>query len=101
MGKSYADAPELYREASTINHVDKNDPPVLLIHGTLDNVAPVQDSDTLSQTLKDAGVPVTYDRIKGWSHLMDFFSPISERTLWQFYNFLKRVVPSDEILASK
>jgi len=101
MGKSYADAPELYREASTISHVDKNDPPVLLIHGTLDNVAPVQDSDTLSQTLKDAGVPVTYDRIKGWSHLMDFFSPIGERTLWQCYNFLKTHVPSDEMLTSK
>jgi acetyl esterase/lipase len=100
IGKSYADAPELYREASPINHVDKNDPPVLLIHGTLDAMVPVQNSDALSQTLKEAGVPVTYDRIEGWFHVMDFFSPISERTLWQCYNFLKTHVPSDEMLES-
>ena len=101
IGKSYADAPELYREASTISHVDKNDPPVLLIHGTLDSIVPVQDSDILSQILKEAGVPVTYDRIEGWPHVMDFFSPIGERTLWQCYNFLKTHVPSDEMLTSK
>ena len=101
MGKSYADAPELYREASSTSHVDKNDPPVLLIHGTLDAMVPVQNSDTLSQTLKEAGVQFTYDRIEGWSHLMDFFSPITERTLWQCYKFLKTHVPSDEMIKSK
>ncbi len=101
IGKSYADAPELYREASTISHVDKNDPPVLLIHGTLDSQVPVEDSDILYETLKEQGVPVTYDRIDGWTHLMDFFSPISERTLWQCYKFLKTHVPSDEMLKSK
>jgi acetyl esterase/lipase len=101
IGKSYADAPELYREASTISHVDKNDPPVLLIHGTLDSQVPVEDSDILYETLKEQGVPVTYDRIDGWTHLMDFFSPISERTLWQCYNFLKTYAPSEELLASE
>jgi len=101
IGKSYADAPELYREASTISHVDKNDPPVLLIHGTVDSIVPVQNSDALSQKLKEAGVPVTYDRIEGWFHVMDFFSPISERTLWQCYKFLKTHIPSDEMLNSK
>ena len=101
IGKSYADAPELYREASTISHVDEDDPPVLLIHGTLDAMVPVQNSDTLSQTLEEAGVPVTYDRIEGWFHVMDYFSPIGERVLWQCYNFLKTHVPSDEMLESK
>ena len=101
MGKSYADAPESYREASPINHVDKDDPPVLLIHGTLDSMVPVQNSDAMSRTLKEADVPFTYDRIEGWFHVMDFFSPISERTLWQCHKFLKTPIPSDEMLKSK
>ena len=54
-----------------------------------------------ADALKEAGVPVTFDRIEGWPHVMDFFSPISERTLWQCYNFLKTHVPSDEMLKNK
>ncbi len=83
LGKSFADAPEVYREASTITHLDKADPPVLLIHGTLDGKVDVWQSDTMSRKLKEVGVPYTYDRIEGWPHVMDFFSPIGERTLWQ------------------
>ena len=67
----------------------------------MDSIVPAQNSDTLSQILKEAGVPVTYDRIEGWPHVMDFFSPIGERTLWQCYNFLKTHVPSDEMFTSK
>jgi len=101
IGKSYAEAPEAYREASTINHIDRNDPPVLLIHGTLDNIAQVWHSDTLSQQLKESGVHYNYDRIEGWPHVMDFFSPIGERTLWQCYQFLKMYLPSEKMIRSR
>ena len=95
IGKTYEEAPELYREASTITHVDKNDPPVLLIHGSLDASVPVRNSDVLTEHLEETGVIYTYDRIDGWPHVMDFFSPMHERTLWQCYYFLKMHVPSD------
>jgi dipeptidyl aminopeptidase/acylaminoacyl peptidase len=97
LGKTFAQAPDLYREASPINHVDKNDPPVLLIHGSLDSIVPSENSDLLAEKLRAVGVPVTYDKIKGWSHVMDFFSPITERTLWHCYQFLKTHAPSDEL----
>jgi len=101
LGKTFKQAPDLYREASPINHVDKNDPPVLLIHGSLDAIVPSKNSDLLAEKLKSAGVPVNYDKIEGWSHVMDFFSPIAERTLWQCYHFLKKYAPSDELLKVK
>jgi len=42
-------------------------------------------------------VPYTYDRVEGWSHAMDIFSPIGERTLWHIYQFLKAYMPSDKM----
>ena len=99
MGGSFEKVPDVYLEASPINHLDKNDPPVLVIHGTLDSIVPVRHSELLVEKLKELGIPHTYDPIKGWSHVMDFFSPIAERTLWQCYHFLKERMPSDEMLS--
>ena len=97
IGKTYDENPERYFDASPVNHVDENDPPMLLIHGSLDGSVSVQNSDVLSNKLDEFGVSYTYDRIEGWPHAMDYFSPIGERTLWHIYHFLKEHVPSDEI----
>ncbi len=75
-------------------HVDADDPPVLLIHGTLDGSVPVRHSDLLAKRLQAANVPCVYDRIEGWPHCLTWFSPLAERTLWQMYHFLKEHVPS-------
>jgi acetyl esterase/lipase len=101
IGMSYEKDPETYREASPVSHVDKNDPPVLLVHGSLDGSVSVQNSDALSKKLEEVGVPYTFDRVEGWSHGMDLFSPIGERTLWHIYQFLKTYVPSDELKGSE
>lgn len=97
IGKEFDGAPAAYRDAFPIYHVDSQDPPVLLVHGSLDGSVSVKNSDALSKMLETAGVPYTYDRVEGWPHAMDFFSPIGERTLWHVYHFLKRHMPSDEI----
>lgn len=97
IGQTFEEASAKYRDASPIYHVDKDDPPVLLVHGSLDGSVSVKNSDALSDMLEVANVPYTYDRIEGWPHGMDFFSPIGERTLWQVYQFLKTYMPSDEM----
>jgi dipeptidyl aminopeptidase/acylaminoacyl peptidase len=97
IGKTYAEDPATYRDASPVSHVDNNDPPVLLIHGSLDGSVSVQNSDELAKQLTQVGVPFTYDRIEGWPHGMDLFSPIGERSLWFIYQFLKTHMPSDEM----
>ena len=101
IGRPYQPSDADYREASPVYHVDSDDPPVLLVHGSLDGSVSVQNSDALSQRLQSAGVPYTYDRVEGWPHAMDFFSPIGERTLWHAYQFLKANMPSDEMVQSE
>lgn len=97
IGKSYHEDPDTYLEASPVYHVDKDDPPVLIVHGSLDGSVSVRNSDALSAKLKEAGVPYTFDRVEGWFHAMDLFSPIGERTLWHIYQFLKQHMPSDRL----
>ncbi|MDJ0806826.1 MAG: alpha/beta hydrolase [Gammaproteobacteria bacterium] len=101
IGATFDKAPGKYRDASPIYHVDKNDPPVLLVHGSIDGSVSVKNSDALSATLDANGIKYTYDRVEGWSHAMDYFSPIYERTTWFVYKFLKENMPSDEMKSGK
>ncbi|HCN79082.1 MAG TPA: alpha/beta hydrolase [Verrucomicrobiales bacterium] len=54
--KSRAEAPELYKQADPRTHIDKDDPPVLILHGTADKTVPVADSEALAAALKAGGV---------------------------------------------
>ena len=101
IGTPYDQDSSNYIDASTVSHVDRNDPPVLLIHGSLDGSVSVKNSDSLAKTLKSRSVPFVYDRIEGWPHVMDFFSPIGERSLWQIYHFLKIYMPSEEMTSTE
>ncbi len=87
-GKTYDEAPEQYRLASPITHLDKNDPPTLIFHGTIDDVVPVAQSDLLEQKLKELGVPVTYDKVKGFPHTMDICQEVNVRCQWFMVRFL-------------
>lgn len=100
IGDIFENASAKFRDASPIYHVDLNDPPVLLIHGSIDGSVSVKNSDALADMLKYQSIPHTYDRVEGWPHAMDFFSPIYERSLWFVYHFLMENMPSDEMLSS-
>ncbi len=50
------DQPDLYRRASPTTHADKNDPPLLILHGTADKTVPVEQSEILAEALQKAGV---------------------------------------------
>jgi acetyl esterase/lipase len=63
-----AQRPELYRLASPGTHADKNDPPLLILHGTADGTVAVEQSQSLATALKRAGTPHELIIIDGAPH---------------------------------
>ena len=56
LGKSRNAAQELFRAASPVTYVDRNDPPMLILHGTADKIVLVEQSELLAEALQKAGV---------------------------------------------
>ena len=68
LGGKAADKPQLAADASPVTHVDKTDPPFLILHGTKDPVVNFQQSVDLEQALRQAGVPVILLPVEGGGH---------------------------------
>jgi acetyl esterase/lipase len=64
---------EIARQISPVNHVSKDDPPTLVIHGDADTLVPIQQAELLIGKLKEAGVPaelvVKHGAGHGWATL--------------------------------
>lgn len=59
---------ELAKLASPVAHLDKKDPPLLLIHGDADPQMPPQQSDELAKGYQELGLPVTLIVMPGSRH---------------------------------
>lgn len=55
-GKTYEQAPKLYKEASPINYININSAPTFIAHGTSDTVVPYSQSVALDQKLTQLGI---------------------------------------------
>ena len=71
IGKPAAEVPELYKAASPVTHIDRADPPVLILHGTADTTVPVKQSEILAAALKAAGVEHELVIVEGAPHTFD------------------------------
>ena len=60
-----------HAEASPINYVGRDDPPVLLIHGHADEIVPVTQGRSLAARLREHDVEVEYVEIAGGGHDFD------------------------------
>lgn len=91
-GASIDERLDLYEQASPIRYVTNDDPPTLIMHGTIDDIVPIEQADLLAAKLKEVGVPYIYDRLPGWPHTMDLSKVCNERALWFMDRFLDRYV---------
>lgn len=66
--KTRAEAPELYQQADPRTHIDRNDPPMLIIHGTADNIVSVADSEALAAAMKTKGASYQLEIIPDAPH---------------------------------
>jgi acetyl esterase/lipase len=63
LGGDFATHPELWRDASPIFHVAKSDAPILIIHGTRDDMVPISQAEELNDALTKAGATVQFLRL--------------------------------------
>lgn len=68
LGTLFRDRPDVYKKASPVNYVSKDDPPFLIVHGTADLIVPVIHSERLRDKLAAAGVPAELLTVKGGGH---------------------------------
>jgi acetyl esterase/lipase len=67
--------------ASPVTHVQKGDPPFLIMHGDMDPTVSVAQSEELAEALQKAGVDVTLKILKGAKHGGAEFSSAESRKL--------------------
>ena len=65
---SRAKSPDLYKQFSVLTHLDKNDPPFLILHGTADTTVDVAQSKALDAALTQAGIEHHLEIIEGAPH---------------------------------
>jgi len=68
LGKPYANNEKLWQSASPITYIDKDSPPMLLIHGTSDIPVPIEQSLLAAEKLGKAGVYTELIFIPGAPH---------------------------------
>ena len=74
MNARLADAPELFAKASPMDCVRPDAPPFLVIHGSLDTLAPVEDAREFVRLLQAVSeAPVVYLEMTGAEHAFDVF----------------------------
>ena len=95
-GKRYADAPDLYEQASPIHHVTLDDPPTLLLHGTIGRVVPISQADALAKKRNEPGVPHRYDRLEGWPHAMDLSEEMNRHCRQRMNEFFDQHLAKSE-----
>jgi len=68
LGGCGKDVAELAEKASPILHVSKDDPPFLIMHGSMDSLVPVRQSQAFAGALKEAGVDSHLVILEGAGH---------------------------------
>lgn len=68
IGKTRAQASELYRQACPLSHIDKDDPPILIAHGTADKTVDLEQSRVFAEALEKAGIEHELIVVEGAPH---------------------------------
>ncbi len=95
MGKSYQEAPELYKMASPVTYIRKDIPPTLTFQGTLDELVPYEQSDNLDKRIQDAGAISYYHKLKGWPHAMDLSVKVNRYCTYYMDEFFDKYIPKN------
>lgn len=87
VGHNYADeyAP-LFRAISPITYIDKNDPPMIIFHGTADNVVPYCQGQELYDELTKAGIKSELNIVPEGGHGFKMYAKENLQKMIDFLN---------------
>ena len=68
LGAPASSVPDLARQASPVAHAHAGAPPILLLHGTVDDLVPAAQSVRLAEALGRAGAAVELELVPGATH---------------------------------
>ena len=96
LGGKYSDMPANYVAASPVNYIHKNVPPTLILHGTIDTLVPIEQSEMLAAKLQKLAVPVEFYPLPGWPHAMDVALHANRYVQNRMTQFFKKYIPVPE-----
>ncbi len=86
IGGPIQENPEKVKNANPVTYVSADDPPFLVVHGTLDPLVPLHQSELLHMALRDAGVKSTLIKLEAAGHGgEDFQSEEIQQTIVKFF----------------
>jgi acetyl esterase/lipase len=88
LGGTRKQIPERFREASPVNHVTRNSPPVFIYHGSADTLVPPEQAWAFDARLTKFKVPHELYWIEGRNHIPAFL--LSGNTIQLAIDFLDR-----------
>jgi acetyl esterase/lipase len=68
LGSPASSVPGLARQASPVAHASASAPPILLVHGAVDDMVPAAQSVRLAEALRAAGAAVELEIVPGATH---------------------------------
>jgi acetyl esterase/lipase len=74
--------PELAATANPISYASPDDPPFLIMHGTVDDTVPFNQSELLVDALRAQGVRVTWEPVAGAGHV--FTTAAANQSVYDF-----------------
>jgi len=87
LGGAVRDRLELAARANPIIYVDEEAPPFLIVHGDLDPVVPIQQSELLYEALREAGGGPRFHTVRGAGHGRGFEGPEILPMVREFFDF--------------
>lgn len=88
MGFSFKGNEEAFKALNATTYIDPSDPPVVVFHGTADNVVPYCQGERFHRLLSEAGVITEFHTVEGGGHGMGMYSP---ETLEAMVTFVEKV----------
>ena len=89
MGFSFKGNEERFKALNATNYIDPSDPPVIIFHGTADNVVPPCEAPYFFGLLQEAGVESELHMIAGGGHGMGMYAEENLAVMVHFLNSVR------------